>query len=127
MIEFRIIIAGGRNFDNYNLLESYVEYIIDRFYKKENVVIISGTAKGADKMGEYYAAKHNIKCCKFPANWDKYGKQAGPIRNKEMAQYAVSDNSKGVLIAFWDKKSKGTENMIQNAKKLSMDIHIYPI
>ena len=66
----------------------------------------------------------NILLKKFPANWDLYGKRAGYIRNEQMAKYAMSDNSYGVLIAFWDGKSRGIKHMIDLANKYGLEIHI---
>ena len=107
----KTIIAGSRNFNDYELLSlTCKDLLISE--------IISGTAKGADKLGEKYAIKHNIPVKKFPANWDKYGKSAGYIRNEEMAKYGES------LIAFWDNKSKGTKHMIDLAKKYNLKIKI---
>lgn len=68
--------------------------------------VISGTANGADKLGEEFAERNNIKVERYPANWDKNGKKAGYLRNVEMAKEA------DCLIAIWDGKSKGTKHMI---------------
>ena len=76
--------------------------------------IVSGHAAGADALGEKFAKKNNIKLTVFPADWKKYGKSAGPIRNSQMAKYA-SDGI-GILIAFWNEKSKGTQHMINVAR-----------
>ena len=114
----KIIIAGSRNFNNYEELCKICDYLLKN---KKNIEIISGTAKGADMLGEKYATDKGYKIKQFPANWDKYKKAAGYIRNKEMAEYA------DVLIAFWDGKSKGTEHMINLAKenKLTVRTHIF--
>ena len=69
---------------------------------------VSGGAKGADSFGEEYAAAHDVKVTVFKPDWKKYGKAAGPIRNKDMLDYASEDNP--VVIAFWDGKSKGTNS-----------------
>lgn len=121
---YRIIIAGSRTFNDYELLEeSLNEYIADAFQKKvDSIEIISGTAKGADSLGEKYAIEHNYLIKRFSADWDKYGKSAGYIRNEKMADYASKE--KGVLFAFWDAKSKGTKNMINIAKKYKLDVNI---
>jgi hypothetical protein len=74
-------------------------------------VIISGGAAGADSLGEQYAQENGIAIERHPADWKKHGKAAGPIRNAEMA--ACAD----FLIAFWDGKSRGTQNMMMNAVK----------
>ena len=114
----KIIIAGGRNYSNYEELSKICNFLL---VNKKNIEIVSGAARGADALGEKYAEEkgHTIK--RFPADWDKYNKSAGFIRNKEMAEYA------DVLIAFWDGKSKGTKHMINLAKenKLIVRIHNY--
>jgi len=104
----KLIIAGGRNFTNYKKLCQ----ICDEFLQDQtNIEIVSGAYyKGADKLGEQYAKERGYKITQFPANWNKYGKSAGPKRNQQMANYA------NALIAFWDGKSKGTKNRIDLAK-----------
>jgi len=103
----KLIIAGSRNFNDYNLLKNEINNL------KYNITeIVSGTAKGADTMGEKYATEYNIKLTKFPAEWNTYGKKAGMIRNKVMGDYS------DVCIAFWDSYSKGTKQMIDYMKKL---------
>lgn len=134
MKEIRIIIAGGRDFKDYSLLKTYVnEYISnleDRNSElgieniRDNIKIISGTARGVDRLGEQFAAEFDYDIVRFPANWDKYGKSAGYIRNTEMAQYAVDDGSYGVLIAFWDGESRGTKHMIDTAKRYGLSVFV---
>ena len=113
----RTIIAGSRS-ATYN---DVYEAIKSCPFKHEITLIISGTAKGADTFGEQIAEKYNIEVIKFPANWNLYGKSAGVIRNKEMAENAKA------LIAVWDGISKGTKNMIDIAKQLGLLIYIYNI
>jgi glycerophosphoryl diester phosphodiesterase len=116
----RLIIAGCRDYNNYDtLLEAMSE---SGFEQKFNLIqIVSGQAQGVDKLGERWAAEHGILISCFPANWDKYGKFAGPKRNEEMANYA------NALLALWDYKSPGTKNMIEQAKKKKLHIHVYDI
>ena len=98
----KIIIAGGRDFNNYYILEKVLNSfkgLIDE--------VISGDARGADELGARWATYNNIHVNHFPADWDYYGHAAGFIRNIEMA------DSADALIAFWDNKSKGTEHMIK--------------
>ena len=71
--------------------------------------VVSGTAEGADKLGEEWAEERQVACKRFPADWNKHGKAAGPIRNSQMA-----DNA-DMCVVFWDGISKGTKNMIQTA------------
>lgn len=72
--------------------------------------VVSGTAAGADRMGERFARLHGLPIARFPADWERYGKKAGMLRNKEMANY-----SDGV-ICVWDGISPGTKGMIDYCK-----------
>lgn len=131
----RVIIAGSRTFNNYNLLEKECNRIFKQLadegyispYVKESqndIEIISGTANGADKLGERFAKEYGLKLKQFPANWDLYGKSAGYRRNADMAQYAKQDEKLGVLITLWDGKSKGTKHMIDLANKHKLRVFI---
>lgn len=124
----RIIIAGSRDFNDFELLDGVVIELIkdlkEQGYntKREVLEIISGTARGADKLGERFADKYNLKVVRFPADWN-IGKQAGYIRNSQMAEYASQDNELGMLIAFWN-GSRGTKHMIDLAKKKGLRVEI---
>lgn len=83
--------------------------------------IISGHAAGADALGERYALEHGIDMELYPAEWTKYGRMAGAIRNDEMA------SSSGALIAFWDGKSRGTKIMIEKARKKGLTVTIVDV
>lgn len=118
---YRVIVAGTREFDNYLLLRmKLTDYLLP--IPNEEIEIISGTARGADKLGEQYASDYNLKCIKFPADWNTYGKSAGYRRNAEMAKYASQEH--GVLFAFWDGKSKGTKHMIDLAYKYNLETYV---
>ena len=112
----KIIIAGSRDFNDYEFLKKKLVNLRDLFIDDD--VIISGHARGADALGERFAKEYNIPLKLFPADWNKYGKSAGYIRNKEMA-----DNA-DVLVAFWDGKSRGTKNMINIAIDKGLEVHI---
>lgn len=105
------IIAGSRTFDNNDL---FVNTMLDLDFEISKVVC--GMAEGADTMGRLYGEWANIPVIKFPAKWNIYGKKAGHIRNDEMAKYAEA------LILFWDGKSPGSKNMLENAKKYNLRI-----
>lgn len=121
----KVIVAGSRTANNFELVEkSLMMYFKEHKLHRADVEIISGTARGADQLGEQFANKYGLKLTKFPADWDKYGKSAGYIRNEEMAKYA---NENGILFAFWDGKSKGTNHMINLAKKYSLNIIVISI
>lgn len=115
----RIIIAGGRDFDNLELMTEKCDYYLsDAVSKGFDIEIVSGTAKGADKLGEEYAKLRDYSIAYFPADWKQYGKRAGYLRNQQMANFSDA------LIAFWDGSSKGTNHMIDIAKNKNMPIRI---
>lgn len=127
----RVIIAGGRDFNDFALLESNLhkifkqlsdEKLMSEYINEANIEIVCGKARGADTLGEQFAKTYNIPIKYFPADWDTYGKSAGYRRNTEMANYAKEDN--GVLIAFWDGKSKGTKHMIDTAKTRGIKVFV---
>lgn len=82
-----------------------------------SVTFISGKAKGADSLGEKYAKEWGAKVLEFPADWDKYGKRAGPIRNQQMLDEGKPD----LVVAFPTKNSKGTYHMIRIAKEAGVE------
>lgn len=116
----RIVIAGSRKFSNQATLDTEVDKFIDQYVDTE-IQIISGGAKGADKMGEIYAKKRGYDLKIFPTKWDLFGKKAGYLRNEEMAKNADA------VIAFWDGNSPGTKHIIRYAEKLGLDTHLVKI
>ncbi len=124
----KVIIAGSRNFyDYFYVEEKLLLYFKENNIHSANIEIISGGARGADKIGEMFAKKFNVKLIIFPAQWDTYGKAAGMIRNQEMANYAIKGSDKAILFAFWDGQSRGTKGMINIAKKCGMEVIINDI
>lgn len=129
----RIIIAGGRDFNDYELLAKECNRIFINLARegcfpvsvnesRRFIEIVSGTANGADKLGERFAQDYELMVKRFPANWDLYGKSAGYKRNEQMALYAKEDN--GALIAFHDGVSKGTGHMIDLARQYGLRVFI---
>ena len=112
----KVIIAGGRYFDDYNELCCYCDKVLRN---QINIEIVSGGARGADALGEKYAQEHYYGLKRFPAAWSTFGRSAGVIRNAEMAKYAA------ILIAFWDGKSRGTRSMINLAEKEGLKVYVY--
>ena len=110
----RIIIAGSRVFNDYETLKRKVDHLLSNT-NEITIEIVSGTAKGTDRLGERYAEEKGYKITRFPADWNTYGKSAGYIRNKQMAEYGE------LLIAFWDGESKGTKMMIELAKESNVN------
>ena len=112
----KTIIAGSRSICDYNELLKVIASC-----PWEITEVISGTAKGVDKLGERWAEENNIPCLRYPANWTKYGKSAGMIRNSQMADVADA------TIVLWDGVSKGTKNMIELSKKKNLGLIIHTI
>lgn len=120
----RIIIAGSRTYNDYEeAMQVINKFIRDLKFTEdinsETVTIISGGAKGADRIGEEYAIRNGLDRVVYKANWGKYGKQAGIIRNGEMAKNG------DCLLAFWDGESRGTYNMINTAKKRRLRVRVF--
>lgn len=121
-----IIVCGSRNFTNRVFLEAKLRKLTTKLTSFE--VVTGACPTGADKMAEDWALKQfpakRIKITRFHAEWSVHGKGAGPMRNKEMADYA---GPKGVCIAFRNKSglSPGTDNMISQAKKTGMKVVVY--
>lgn len=113
--EFKLIVAGGRDFDDFpKLCDSLID-LADGIYHAREVSIVSGMARGADALGVKFARMNNVKLHEFPADWDK-GRHAGFLRNSDMADFADG------LLAFWDGQSRGTAHMIK-----SMELHNKPV
>jgi len=118
-MQYRLIIAGGRDFNDAVLLASVMEPVITNVTTQGlQLIIISGTARGADTLGARYARDNGIAVEEYPADWDRHGKSAGYKRNEQMA-----DVADGVLV-FWDGFSKGTKHMIDIAKRRQLELHI---
>lgn len=108
----RIVVAGCRDYENYGEAKAYVEMCIEKIRKKYTLIFLSGGCKGADMLGEKYANENGFLIERYPANWQKYGKVAGPKRNLQMVKAC------DYVICFWDGKSRGTASMISYAKEL---------
>lgn len=114
-VTFKVIVAGTRTFDNYNLLKRKLDYYLS---DRTAVEIVSGGARGADSLGEKYAREKGFAVKVFAANWDKYGKSAGPRRNKDMAEYADA------LVLFWDGVSRGSASMLELAREYNLLVRV---
>lgn len=117
-MEFKLIIAGGRDFKDYDQLAYTVMALATTVYADMEISIVSGMARGADALGYMFAHRNNVKVYEFPAQWDRFGKQAGFRRNTEMGNFADG------LLCFWDGESKGTQHMIQYMGQLNKPVYI---
>lgn len=116
--EFKLIVAGGRDFDDYVEMHAQVMKLATTAYRDHEISIVSGMARGADALAVRFANVERIQLYKFPADWDKYGKRAGFLRNEEMAKF--SDG----LLAFWDGQSRGTAHMIKTMQAMGKPVHV---
>lgn len=115
------IVCGGRHFDDEELLTK----TLDKYYKKKgngHLKIVSGHASGADVLAEHWAKMHAVPLIVIPADWNKYGRAAGPIRNREMLGFIIRESKNPEIIAFWDGKSRGTKNMISQGEKVGVNV-----
>jgi len=112
----KVIVAGSRNCES--LHEVKVAITKSKFHISE---LVCGCARGVDTIAEQWAIRNGIPVKRFPAEWDKYGKAAGPIRNGQMAEYADA------LVAVLYSGSRGTLNMIGQAKKKGLEVYVHEI
>lgn len=118
MKTIRLTIGGCRTFDNYEIFSKFVGECIESINHHDRIIILSGHCKGTDLMAEKYAAEKEYEIEIYPADWKKYGRSAGPKRNREMVE--KSD----VVVAFWDSNSRGTKSLIEYANKKNVTVFI---
>jgi hypothetical protein len=111
-----VIVAGSRDFDDRELLFSVLDESFHRCL--DRVTVVSGHARGADKLGEAWANSRGVKLEVKPADWDTHGKRAGPIRNAEMAEIGTH------LVLFWDGASSGSRDMLDRAIKKGLWVKV---
>lgn len=112
----KVIIAGSRTVGDFRIV---AQAVFDAGFTIAEVV--SGTAAGVDRLGEQWAEVFGIPVKRFPANWERDGRAAGMMRNRRMAEYADG------LIAVWDGVSKGTKQMIDEAWKRNLRVHVHRV
>lgn len=122
--DLKIVVAGSRSFDEQaylDVMRPNLEKFIKEISDSYTLIIVSGTAPGADQFGEKFAREFNLKIERYPAEWRKngiYNNAAGYERNEKMAQ--IGD----IIVVFWDGKSKGSQHMIDLAKKYKRKLKI---
>ncbi len=114
----RTIIAGSRECTDYNILLEVIAVVSTSW---DISAVLSGTARGPDRLGERWAGENNIPLEQFPADWDLHGNSAGYIRNSVMAKNAEA------LIALWDGSSKGTGHIIDLARKSGLEVYVHRV
>lgn len=115
----KVLVCGSRYFDQRGRLFD----ILDRFRKLHPTMeVIEGEAPGADTYARQWAEERGIVVHKFPADWAKYGKAAGPIRNKQMLEAGAE-----MVIAFpMSEMGRGTGNMVRQAQAAKIPVQIVP-
>lgn len=110
----RVIVAGSRDIHDYDLVCRAIErsgFQVD--------VVLSGGAEGVDKLGERWAGEHGVPVERYPADWQKHGRAAGPIRNRQMGKKGDA------LVAVMRRPgTPGTRNMIQTAERLGLKVYV---
>lgn len=112
---FKVIVAGGRDFTDYELLKSTLNHLLSR---KKHIQVVSGMARGADALAVKYAYENDLDIQSFPAQWQLYGNSAGYKRNIQMAKYADA------CVCFWDGQSKGTADMIRVSRVYNLQVRV---
>jgi hypothetical protein len=102
----RVIIAGSRSVVSFPIVESAC--LRSGFAITE---VVSGGASGVDTLGERFARERGIPVRRFPADWSRFGRSAGPRRNREMAEYGEA------LVLVWDGQSRGSASMLAYARE----------
>lgn len=116
----RVVIAGSRGFCDYEAACRFIDQCL-ALYEQEEIIVLSGGARGADALGERYAYERGLAIERYPAQWQIYGKAAGIRRNQQMAEAC------DLVICFWDGESRGTSSMIALAKKHNKAVYIKEI
>jgi len=114
----RVVIAGCRDYNNYTEAKEYINFCLSKISKEYKIIIVSGGCTGADMLGERYAKENGFAIECYFADWKRYGKSAGPKRNRLMAEKA------DFVICFWDGHSNGTKSMIDCALQCGKPIRI---
>ena len=124
----RAIIAGSRTATNYDDLLRAIGFVSSALATSATgaapwkpSLVISGTARGADALGERWARQNGIPLLRMPADWKAHGRRAGYVRNLEMAKQAEA------LIALWDGISRGTAHMIETARSNNLRVFVWSI
>lgn len=120
-MQVHVIIAGSRSFNSYEILSAEMDKVLLSLKEDNEITIITGAARGADALGSLYAMNNSYTLKEFPANWNKYGRSAGYVRNREMVDYVLSQDGKRMLVAFWDGRSAGTHNTITLARNNNIE------
>lgn len=119
----KVLVCGSRHFNDYDFLGTSLWRL---YQERENfniTEIIHGGARGADTLAGEWAKNHNCPVRVFPADWEKHGKAAGPIRNAQM----LKEGQPNLVVAFLAPDSRGTKNMIDQATKAGVPVKVIDV
>jgi hypothetical protein len=118
MNEFRVLVCGGRDYDNRERVRRTLDAALAAAQSAGKVaVIIHGNARGADLLADQYARERSLKVIPFPADWNLHGRRAGPIRNIKM----LTESQPHVIIAF--RGGNGTAHMMKIGREAGVPVH----
>jgi hypothetical protein len=118
-----VIVAGSRSIEDYRTV---CRAITESGFAI--TLLVSGGAQGVDSLGEKWALDNRVPIKRFPADWKRYGRRAGFVRNALMSEFACShaeQHGGAGLVAVWDGTSRGTEMMIDLARKAGIQVSVY--
>lgn len=127
MNNFYLLVAGSRGYINYTEMCKVLDYLLqNQVAQGNNIVIVSGGAKGADELAERYANERGYGKHIMPAKWDIYGKSAGYRRNDEMHLFISNPSGKQRgCVCFWDMQSSGTKHNFKLAYDYGTPIRVF--
>lgn len=114
----KVLIAGSRDFEDYTSTKDFINYCLKEMGETSSVTVLSGGCRGTDKLGELYAEEYGYEVRRYPADWKRFGKAAGPIRNEMMVKEA------DIIICFPKTESRGSMSVIRLAEKYGKEIYI---
>ena len=114
---FRLIVAGSRGFWSQDLMNRTLDHLLQN-KQTDEIEIVSGGARGADRSAIVYAHNRGYKLTVMNAEWNKFGRSAGYRRNQQMADYADA------CVVFWDGESRGSKHMMDIAKRMGMPLRV---
>lgn len=115
----RVLVCGAREWED---SEFIYNYLYDLWRKHPDMEIVSGMCRGADSIAASFACDWGIRLFAFPADWKKYGKSAGAIRNRQM----LREGNPTLVVAFHEDidNSKGTKDMVELAYKEGLHVFV---
>ena len=114
----KIVVAGSRGFNNYETAKEFIITCLEKENLTEPISFLSGGCRGSDLLGDRYAKEYGYPVEVYPAEWNRYGRGAGPIRNERMAEEA------DIIICFWDGNSKGTGTLLEYARRYNKTVYL---